>query len=502
MLLTALEKHVPSARALLEEVLEEEELSWKEVSLESCEFLCVYGVSAQGYEQVRPWLDEESIRRLVFIEDKISCLAALLKEKDAPLLLNDRRVKIHFLETPLQIEPAAKKTAWEAVFRKFLFVDLRGTENSVRFGQILEAAHLAAGLLLSDASDWQVSVLKNSKRNNRPFRDGFALKEKFKGSPAVIVGAGPSLRKNGHLLRLLENKALIFAGGAALNSLKIEPHFAASIDKEAPCRQFKTYPFAETPFLYQNRMNPENNALIHGEALLFPDSSSEAINWIFDLSDSFDGGWTVGNFLTAAALHLGCGPIIFIGMDFCYQEGDKYACVDAPIPEGLISTQDKNGTSVWTQRDWAMAARWMEEWARSHPNTQFIDATEGGLGFKEPIVSSLFSDAIERFVSLPKDLRGLVHTAIQALPVHSTCGRWRQWEESLRRAENVLAKFQLDSLCEEVSYQKLLAPLWNVWRPVFDRELDLDLQPFSREEKLKLHQILFFQQVVQEHLYG
>ena len=503
MLLTALEKHIPSARLLLQEALSSDEMSYeeKEIDLGLCEFLCVFGVSARIYEQVRPWLDEDPVRRLVFIEDQACSLSALLKEDDAPLLLNDRRVKIRFLETPLQIGPLAKRTAWEAVFRKLKFVSLKESETANTFGKSLENAHLAADLLLSDASDWHYTALKNARKNNRPFKEGLELRGKFKNIPAVIVGAGPSLRKNGHLLRSLENRALIFAGGAALNTLECEPHFAASIDKEAPCRQFKTHPFSQTPFFYQSRMNPDNYALIHGEPLLFPDGSADALHWISGHEEPFNGGWTVGNFLASAAFHLGCNPIVFVGMDFCYETGDKYARTDAPLPEGLISAEGRGGSLVWTQRDWAMAARWMEDFAEAHPRTEFIDATEGGLGFKAPIASASLTETMKTFSS-SKDLRGLTHAAVQSLSWRSPSEKWREWEESLQRSGKILAAFELEPLQEEVVYQKLLAPLLSIWKPVFERELDVDAHSLSREEKIKLHQTLFFQQIVQEHLHG
>src|SRR6185503_9490810 len=49
--------------------------------------------------------------------------------------------------------------------------------------------------------------------------NGSALSGKFQGVPAIICGAGPSLGKNIELLKTLKDKALIFAGGTAMNAL-------------------------------------------------------------------------------------------------------------------------------------------------------------------------------------------------------------------------------------------------------------------------------------------
>lgn len=412
---------------------------------EDSEFVCVVGWDEALYREALLWVDEG--RRVAFVSDR---------ERES----SDPRVKIYCLESPLQLEGIARTIAWSAVFRK-LFVIGNGV-----FKEELERCHLAAHLILSEAADYWVSAMTNARANDKPYRRGMALKGAFEGVPAFIVGAGPSLEKNGHLLRAFENRALVFAGGSALNAIDAVPHFAASIDAEAPYRQFKMHPFSEVPFCYQSRMNRDNFSLVHGERLLFPDSSSEAINWIYG-EEPFDGGWTVGNFLTAIAVHLGCSPVIFVGMDLCYEKGRKYAQIHGDVPDGLMSAR-----GAVTQRDWLMSARWTEELARGRA---FINATEGGL-------LQLPERKLEQFLELPsRDLR--VHEAIQQLPVVGG-GKWDEWDASLRRC-----KKKRDHLDDEVVYQKLLFPLWQIWRPVFEREGGY----------LELHQRLFFQKVLEEH---
>lgn len=509
MLLKALEKHVPSAPLFLNEnhahpPLENVFSLWQEEEKKGADFLCVYGLSSPLYEWARPWLDENAIRRLVFIEDRPGALSRLLKEDDAILLLNDRRVKIHFLETPLQIELVAKQVAWHAVFRKLSILLLNPCESAVQFQNQLQRAHAVAHLLLSDVSDWGCSVLKNAFKNLRPFRRALQLTGAFKDVPAVIVGAGPSLKKNRHLLSSLENRALVFAGGTALNLLESEPHFAASIDKEAPYRQFKGHPFHQVPFLYQARMNSDNFSLLHGENLWMPDGNSPAVNWLYGEDDLFDGGWTVGNFLTAVAQRMGCNPIVFVGMDLCYKEDKKYAGEEFFLQEDLVPTFDQKGEAVWTQRDWLMAARWTEQFAASHSSTRFINATEGGLGFAQPISSESLQKTIESF-PLQNELRNQLYAAVQSLPLHSPSTRSEEWMESLKHCEVLceqISHFDFAKLEEEIVYKKLLQPLWQVWRPVIERELELDPQSLSLQGKLKLNQVLFFQQVIQEHFHG
>ena len=496
-LLKALEKHIPAAGLLLEErpsFLEDkaEEL-WNSVDADKFEVLCVFGVSGNFYSLARKWLDEEGKRRLIFIEENGAALSQLLQNDDAILLLNDLRVKLFFLESPLQIKPLAKKVAWRAVFQEMAILLLRKSENGMLFREELQICHAAAHLLLSDSSDWGVSLLQNLQANrNRPCRSGLALKGKFEGIPALIVGAGPSLETNGHLIKEFENRGLILAGGSALNVLDWEPHFAASIDKEAPYRQFKMHPFFETPFCFQSRMNRDNFSLVHGPALLFPEQNAPWINWINGQEEGFDSGWTVGNFLTSFALFLGCNPIILVGMDLCYSEEKKYAHLETVESAGLIQLGN-----VWTQRDWLMAARWTEELAAAHPDRRWINASPNS-------ICQIPFAALSDLINGPEhDLRRTIHEEIQSIPIMEREDLWEQWKSSLLRCKMIcdaVARFDKEELEEEKAYQLLLKPLWDVWKPVFERELELDSQPISLLEKMDLNQILFFQQVLQEHI--
>jgi hypothetical protein len=445
------------------------------------DFLLVFGVSGEVYLEAKDWLDANPSRRLVFIE-----------ERETSFPLDDRRVKTYLLESPLQIEPIAKKVAWSAVFLEAKIRVVRDLECTQVFKAIFEETHLAAQLLLSDAAEWGAPFMRNlRKQMGRPVRSALHLKNAFKDVPALIIGAGPSLKKNGHLLESFQDKALLLAGGSALNSIEVEPHFAASIDANAPYHQFKQGKFWETPFCMQSRMNPDNFSLVQGEVLLAPDSHFAFLNWLTGTEETFNGGWTVGNFLMALAVHFGCNPIVFVGMDLCYSDGKKYAHLDSDPPDGLIAN---NG--VLTQRDWLMATRWTEELASRHPTTCFINATEGGVGFKSPVIAKRLQD-----VNLPTigPLGPKVHRAIQSIPRLTQEGRWEMWEKSLKKLE-ILCTLAIEGeevdMEEEIAYEKLLAPLWQIWRPIFERELDLDPHP----DKLRLNQLLFFQQVLQEHL--
>jgi hypothetical protein len=419
---------------------------------EEIEFVCVWGFDKALYQKALTWVDHS--RRVVFISDK--------------KYVNEHPfIQIYSFDSLIQKELLIRKIAWSAVLKKMAIL------GDLPFKKELEACHLAANLILSEMADYGVEAFQNTRANMSSYKRGLDLKGAFSHIPALIVGAGPSLEKNCHLIKEFEKKALIFAAGSALNILDVEPHFAASIDKAAPHSQFKKHPFFKTPLCYQTRMNPPNFSFMQGPKLLFPDASLDAINWLY-AEESFDGGWTVGNFLTAVALHMGCSPIIFVGMDYCYAKNKKYAKLDMEGVDKTIQVGD-----FITQSDWVMAAKWTEE--KGGP---FINATEGGmLNVQAKSLREVLQECFQEW-----DLRKKVIETVEKLPLKNANERLAEWDASLQRIQTTH-----NNLESEIVYQKLLEPLWRVWQPLFEREMDPD-------QDIKLHRTLFFQRVVEEYV--
>ena len=198
---------------------------------------------------------------------------------------------------------------------------------------------------------------------------------------------------------------------------------------------------------------------------------------------------------------MGCDPIVFVGMDLCYEGKCKYAHDRTELSsDGLIEVSSKNGKRVWTQRDWLMARGWTEELILRCPDRTFIDAREGGLDFRAPMQSARLGELV---FETRGDLEHQVHNAVQSLPfVEKSLSRRVQWKESLDRCKEQIERSlfgaqEMES--EEIVYSALLQPLSHVWRPLLERELDLDVQPIDLEDKLRIHRLLFFQRVIQEH---
>lgn len=484
----ALCRHIPSFSLFLDDALprrwEEKEVAWDEKAA----FVISFGVDLAVYEKARKWLDQDSSRRLVFIEEEIGPLKFLEKEAKASSLLSDARVKIYFSESPLQLEPIAKEVGRQAAFLPLACLNFSGSPNFSFFKKIAEESHLTATLLLSDAADYGVGAVKNGRKNLKaPFCPLHCLAGAFKKIPAVIIGGGPSLKKNGHLLKQFERSALLFSGGAALDYLDILPHIAGAVDKEGEVTRKRFS--SDVPICFLARAHPKQLANFCGPRILAPDPHFAFLNAITD-SFSLESGWTVGTFLTAVACFLGCDPIIFVGMDYAYENGMKY-----PEKKGdsssLIAVKSQKGETVFTQPDWVQAAYWTENFAKSHPEIQWINATEGGLGFSFPIQEKRLDE-----MALPIDL-DLRKKVKETLAFPTIALKWEEWKKALLEAAK-----NRENLEESSIYETLLKPLWALWRPIFEREVDIDPRPFTREEKLRAHKEVFFAQVIREHLHA
>lgn len=350
----------------------------------------------------------------------------------------------HRLHSPIEAELLAQQIAWGAVFQQLDFQVGEPGKFGRLFEQALRRAHVTAELLLSEVADFGCQVTQNARKNSGwSFLSGLDFKGQLQGLPALIIGAGPSLKTSLEFLHT--DKALLFAAGSAAEKLPMRPHFVGAVDKDKPlishpdsilCTQLRAHPAA-----WQS----------HSKRLVFPDSHLPWLNWILGEEKAFESGWTVANFLTAVAVWAGCDPIVFVGMDFCGAEGP-------------IETQNSEGKTVRTQRDWLLAAAWTDAFLAKHPETRFINATPGSLRAQEGELEEVLS-GLPPLGSWPP---------FASMPLQAIRGaRWEEWRQTALQ-------------------ETLLDPLWALWRPVFERE----------GGDLELHKRVFFDGVVREHFDG
>ncbi len=243
-------------------------------------------------------------------------------------------------------------------------------------------------------NDWLVNVWRNIKHSSI---DISAFADLFKGVPAILVSAGPSLNKNIHLLEEAKSRALIIAVGSAMTILHargIVPHFRMAIDGSYLNNQiFDKVDTAACPLIYSNRLYHEivPNYQAPVVQITMPDVDYLE-RYIFN-QVSFNtlpgqSGFSVANTALDMLIQLGCSKVIFMGQDLCYTDGKMHAkgswrehvrAEDESTVDGLV---DISGNKVYSSPQFLGMKALIENLIEGSPRIQFINATEGGLAIK------------------------------------------------------------------------------------------------------------------------
>jgi len=282
------------------------------------------------------------------------------------------------------------------------------------------------------------------------------LKNAFQGIPAIICGAGPSLQGAIPLLKQLEKKALIIAGGsavAALSAKGVMPHFGMAIDPNLEeYRRFRNSFALECPLLFSTRLFPGVFRTCNGPFGYMRTGIGGAPElWLEEelgLTDPLLGenlseeSTSVMPICLAFAQHIGCSTVMLAGVDLAYTDGRRYAegiskekeqfgAIEAAksAPDRILRRKDKRGQFVKTAVRWVMEAAALSHFAKKHPEIRWINTTEGGLpigGFEEM--------ALESFpFSNEWDLTKLVQQQIAQNPMPELKDLMGELKESLER---------------------------------------------------------------------
>ena len=482
MIVDALKKHVDCAEDILSEsvpLISFESEKW-DLNLKGIDIVCKDGISVAFYEKIGNWLKGKEGRRLFFIESNSSRLKNFALDPKSLEILNNPCIRIFYMESPIQKDAIAKKIGWLSAFKELLVI-------GDAWEPLIENYHIAAHAIASDAADFGVGVMRHLKLNfTKKLRSFADLKGSMKGIPAVICGAGPSLEKNGHLLKEWGGKSLLIAAGSAIHVMDVRPDLAIAFDSHTPVLRKRYY---DVPLCMQSRMHPDSLRSVTGEALYFPETHYGFESWLTGRESYLNTGWTAGTAGVALAAYLGCTEIILIGMDYCYRGEQKYANQKKNVNASpLVKCKDDAGKDVWTQRDWLMATKWLTEFAAAHPEISCMNATVGGMHI------SGFGPVNRTFQPVDAKIQKVIESAgfVSLDP-----DRMAEWTQSMKRCR----REELTPIADnEIALELLLEPLWQIWAPLFERELMADKKPISLSEKMAIQKLLFFNQVIDEHL--
>jgi hypothetical protein len=386
-----------------------EEISIEPEVIKNADVLVVLGFG-EGKTIERVLEISSSKTFILIIEKDITSFKASLFKRDLSSIFNSNRISISvdedpFLSTLIRLERYFSILTFREMY--ILKIPSSIKKNPFYYQEVEEKLKEAIKIsntnietFLDYSSLWKKHILSNLPLLLKiPGID--ILNSKFKNFPAVIICAGPSLDKNIHKLKNIEDKALIISTDTALNTTlknKIIPHMVMSVDGTR--KNFSKY--------YQKLKIPKEIYLI-GDLIVYPKTFSMfSLDNIFILSDGHPlvqwlGRFTYfnsylsrgGNVSTACfnfALKLGCDPIIFIGQDLSFPKGRfytkgvssktrKHFQKNLEKHPSLIEVEDIYGKKVLTSKAMYDCINWFQN-RLSYIKVKCINATEGGAYIK------------------------------------------------------------------------------------------------------------------------
>ena len=276
------------------------------------------------------------------------------------------------------------------------------------------------------------------------------LFDQFKGIPAIVVAAGPSLDKNLHLLKDLNDRALVITINRCapiFQAMELRPHFIVASDHSELLPDVHLDGIKADVLenlVLRLSVHPRMMNLPGQRTWLFTDGSTHE-NGLLEAMDKPTrpiGGGSVSHTAFQLAYYLGCNPITLIGQDLAYSNHQAYSSLDLDadqqltILEGEATAEFRGDDGKLTDvgggadlqfqlekvRGWAggevytshMLRRFIEFYELLAPvlakkgDHLFINATEGGAHI-EGLEPMPLAEAIERHMSEPiGDLRGRI----------------------------------------------------------------------------------------------
>lgn len=375
--------------------------------------------------------------QIAVIEPNPSSFRAALRHRPLSRVLKDKRIFWFFGDNlellarffdrvyhpfqagnPELVIPPVMKQAYRSFFERSL--DLFRDTVSRKVVNVNTLYHLGA------------SPVINSLRNilHALENPGCAtLFDRFRGIPAIIVSAGPSLDKNIQELARAKGKAVIICAGSTIKAMikaGIKPDFIYSIDpqpamyeeylKNADSGSFLVANLQTHPDVIKNFPDQKFISYYRGTPI-----TSLLAREIADVGEAYTGG-SVANDCLSFAYKIGANPIIFVGQDLSYGErGQTHASGRSPERAKIdvntkkinfLKVKANNGEMVDTGRDLYAFLKWFELWIAERKDRLYINATEGGAHIAGTKTSTL-KEAISNYCTKDIDVKETVAKACQ-----------------------------------------------------------------------------------------
>ena len=256
--------------------------------------------------------------------------------------------------------------------------------------------------------------IANVVKNRKQIAESYALSElkgRFKGVPAVIVSAGPSLEKNIHLLK--EFKGIIVVGNRSLKAVLeqgIKPDYIMAADPQDIV--YETLNHAEIDDeISMVVLDTANDKFIgcHNGKKYFVNTYANSKRLLgVNTTYGIGFGGSVATLCTSVMQYIGCDPIIFIGQDLAFT-GGKFHADSCDISgknqieekQNELTTKGYYGDKVSTSYQFISYIHWFENFIKDNKQCTFINATQGG-AYIEGAVHKDFAEVVDEYKDFVK----------------------------------------------------------------------------------------------------
>lgn len=216
------------------------------------------------------------------------------------------------------------------IYQKIFPDFIEDFEKKIRERILLQIANFHT--LELNQNTWLGSVLNNlphviSNESIAPLKD----KCKDTKLKAIVVGSGPSLKKDIHYLKKLKDHCLIIAAGSSIQVLKhygIVPHFVVSMDgRPENFNVFKNVDTSDVPLMFCPQLYYEITDCYQSDAYHFLFLNDQIIPYLTEMEDipEFISTATVTGLAIQIAVFMGINEIILMGQDLSFTDGQYYA---------------------------------------------------------------------------------------------------------------------------------------------------------------------------------
>jgi hypothetical protein len=240
-------------------------------------------------------------------------------------------------------------------------------------------------------------TLKNSLLNLKQINGNSYLssyKDLFKGKPAILIAAGPSLKKQLPMLQQVQDHYILIAAGQTIKTLHahgIHPHFVVAADpQDALQKYFDSDQFTREILLCLTVCSAEVVKRFPGHKVFFQYTrkTDEALSHIVGKMGTVSLGGSVANVSYSLARYFGIEEIALVGQDLAFTNGESHT--DGYVNKKILAENDmaKNnryrkvpgyyGDEVYTNRQMDTYRNWFEQVLEKDKQVKLYNCTEGG----------------------------------------------------------------------------------------------------------------------------